>query len=56
MSLPVEIADSCRSKELVIISVELVEKSEALEAEFVMPRSDDLRAAEIATRDDDDPT
>jgi len=56
MSLPVEIADSCHSKVLVIISVELVEKAEALEVEFAIPRSDDLRAAEIATRDDDAPS
>ena len=48
--------DPVTSKELVIISVELVEKAEAFEAEFAIPHSDDPRAAEITTRDDDDPT
>jgi hypothetical protein len=46
--------DQVTSKELVIISVELVEKAEALEAELAIPRSDDPRGAEITTREDDD--
>ena len=54
MSLPIEIADSCHSKELVIISVELVEKAEAFEAEYAIPHADDPRAADITTREDDD--
>jgi hypothetical protein len=46
--------DPVISKELVIISVELVEKAEAFEAENAIPHADDPRAAEIATREDDD--
>jgi hypothetical protein len=46
--------DKVISKELVIISVELVEKAEALEAEYAIPHTDDPRAAEITTRDDDE--
>jgi hypothetical protein len=46
--------DPVISKELVIISVELVEKAQALEADYAISRSNDPRAAEITTRDDDD--
>jgi hypothetical protein len=46
--------DPMTSKELVIISVELVEKAEAFEAEYAIPHADDPRAAEITTRDQDD--
>jgi hypothetical protein len=46
--------DPVTSKELVIISVELVEKAEAFEAENAIPLADDPRAAEITTRDQDD--
>jgi hypothetical protein len=46
--------DPVTSKELVIISVELVEKAEALEADYAMPHADDPRASEITTCDDDD--
>jgi hypothetical protein len=46
--------DPVISKELVIISVELVEKAEAFEAENAIPHTDDPRAAEITTRDHDD--
>jgi hypothetical protein len=45
--------DKVTSKELVIISVELVEKAEALEAEYAIPHSDDPRSAQITRRDDD---
>jgi hypothetical protein len=46
--------DKVTSKELVIISVELVEKAEALEAEFKILHADDPRAADIVTTRDDD--
>jgi hypothetical protein len=46
--------DPVISKELVIISVELVEKAEAFEAENAIPHAEDPRAAEITTREDDD--
>jgi hypothetical protein len=46
--------DPVISKELVIISVELVEKAEAFEAENAIPHADDPRAAEITAREDDD--
>jgi hypothetical protein len=46
--------DPVTSKELVIISAELVEKAEAFEAENAIPLADDPRAAEITTRDQDD--
>jgi hypothetical protein len=45
--------DAVTSKELEIISIELVEHAEALEAEYAIPHADP-HAAEIATRDDDD--
>lgn len=41
--------DPVISKELVIISVELVEKAEAFEAEYAIPHADDPRAADITT-------
>jgi hypothetical protein len=47
-------SDPVTSKELVIISVELVEKAEAFEAEYAIPHADDPHAAEITTREDDD--
>jgi len=50
-------SDPVVSKELVIISVELVEKAEVLEAHFSMsPTSDDSHSAEIVTSggDNDD--
>jgi hypothetical protein len=46
--------DPVTSKELVIISVELVEKAQAFEAEYAIPHADDSRAADITTREDDD--
>ena len=46
--------DPVTSKELVIISVELVEKAEAFEAEYAIPHAEDPHAADIATREDDD--
>jgi len=46
--------DPVISKELVIISVELVEKAEAFEAENAIPHADDPHAAEITTREDND--
>jgi hypothetical protein len=45
--------DAVTSKELEIISIELVEHAEALEAEYAIPHADP-HAAEITTRDDDD--
>jgi hypothetical protein len=45
--------DPVISKELVIISVELVEKAVAFEAEYAIPHADDPRSAEITTRDED---
>ena len=48
--------DKVTSKELVIISVELVEKAEALEAEYAIPHADDPRATDIVTTRDDDKT
>jgi hypothetical protein len=42
------------SKELETISVELIEKAEALEAELAIPHADDPSAAEIITREEDD--
>jgi len=47
-------SDPVTSKELEIISVELVERAEALEAAYAIPHANDPRAAEITTRDDDD--
>jgi len=47
-------SDAVTSKELVIISVELVEKAQAFEAEYAIPHADDERAGDIATREDDD--
>jgi hypothetical protein len=47
-------SDPVTSKELVIISVELVEKAEAFEAEYAIPHTDDPHAADITTRDDDE--
>ena len=47
-------SDPVTSKELVIISVELVEKAEAFEAEYAIPHADDPGAADITTRDDDE--
>jgi hypothetical protein len=41
--------DPVISKELVIISVELVEKAEAFEAEYAIPHADDPCAADITT-------
>lgn len=46
--------DPVISKELVIISVELVEKAVAFETEYAIPHADDPRSAEIATREDED--
>ncbi len=46
--------DPVISKELVIISVELVEKAEAFEADNAIPHAEDPRAAEITTHDDDE--
>jgi len=46
--------DPVTSKELVIISVELVEKAQAFEAEYAIPHAEDPHAADIATREDDD--
>jgi hypothetical protein len=46
-------SDPVTSKELEIISVELVERAEALEAEYAIPHPDP-HAAEITTRDDDE--
>jgi hypothetical protein len=46
--------DPVTSKELVIISVELVEKAQAFEAEYAIPHADDSRAGDITTREDDD--
>ena len=48
--------DKVTSKELVIISVELVEKAEALEAEYAIPHADDPRETDIVTTRDDDKT
>jgi hypothetical protein len=48
--------DPVTSKELVIISVELVEKAQAFEAEYAIPHADDSRAADITTREDDGDT
>jgi len=45
--------DPVIGKELEIVSVELVEHAEALEAEYAIPHADP-HAAEITTRDDDD--
>jgi hypothetical protein len=46
--------DPVVSKELVIISVELVEKAEVLEAHFAMPSpSEDPHLSEIVTTGDD---
>jgi hypothetical protein len=45
--------DAVTSKELEIISIELVEHAEALEAEYAIPHAEP-HAAEITTRDDDD--
>jgi hypothetical protein len=45
--------DPMIGKELEIVSVELVEHAEALEAEYTIPHADP-HAAEITTRDDDD--
>ncbi len=47
-------SDPVTSKELVIISVELVEKAEAFEAEYAIPHAEDPHAAQITTRDDDE--
>jgi hypothetical protein len=46
--------DPVTSKELVIISVELVEKAQAFEAEYAIPHADDARAGDVTTREDDD--
>jgi hypothetical protein len=46
--------DPVTSKELVIISVELVEKAQAFEAEYAIPHADDERAGDITAREDDD--
>ena len=46
-------SDPVIGKELEIVSVELVERAEALEAEYAIPHADP-HAAEITTRDDDD--
>jgi hypothetical protein len=46
--------DPVTSKELVIISVELVEKAQAFEAEYAIPHAEDSRAADITTREDDE--
>jgi hypothetical protein len=46
--------DSMTSKELETISVELIEKAEALEAELAIPHADDPGAVEIITREEDD--
>ena len=45
--------DRVISKELEIISVELVEKAVELEADYAIPRADDPDA-DIVSRDDDD--
>ena len=45
--------DPVTSKELEIISIELVERAEALEAEYAIPHADP-HAAEISSHDDDD--
>jgi hypothetical protein len=45
--------DPLISKELEIISVELVERAEALEADYTIPHSDDSHATEIVPCDDD---
>jgi hypothetical protein len=45
--------DRVISKELEVISVELVEKAVELEADYAIPRADDSDA-DIVTRDDDD--
>jgi len=45
--------DPVIGKELEIVSVELVERAETLEAEYAIPHADP-HAAEITTRDDDD--
>jgi hypothetical protein len=47
-------SDPVTGKELEIISVELVERAEALEAAYAIPHAEDPRAAEITTREDDD--
>ena len=46
--------DPMTSKEPVIISVELVEKTQAFEAEYAIPHAEDSRAADITTREDDE--
>ena len=46
--------DPVISKELVIISVELVEKAQAFEAEYAIPHAADERAGDITTREDDE--
>jgi hypothetical protein len=46
--------DPVTSKELVIISVELIEKAEAFEAEYAIPHAEDPHAADITTREEDD--
>jgi hypothetical protein len=45
--------DPLISKELEIISVELVERAEALEADYTIPHSGDSHATEIVPCDDD---
>jgi len=44
--------DPVISKELVIISVELVEKAQALEADYALPHSNDPPATDIVAGDD----
>ena len=45
--------DPLISKELEIISVELVERAAALEAEYTIPHSDDQHSTDIVPCDDD---
>jgi hypothetical protein len=47
-------SDPVTSKELVIMSVELVEKAQAFEAEYAIPHADESRAADITTCEDDE--